>query len=357
MAHDHVVFTEESAATTFTSQEMERFHRTSRKRSHNINDRSGRGTNSCGCVSTISCQPLPATDGSGVIDIRIVTTPPAGVTCTHPLVYCCYTSQPHTYVCGTRTPMRLANVKLKTGQAPFAAFPWSAIILGPENNYIGGGILVGSYHVLTAAHKIASYVNCPGVKVRLGDWDITRNIEPYSYQDYIISNVYIHPHFNSANLQNDIAVIKLYQQIPLGVYPNINPACLSRQNAAFTGQRCIVAGWGTDAFGPSGQYQSIEKEATVPVLGWSDCQAKLQATRLGSQFQFNPNSFICAGGEEGYDACTGDGGSALVCEVNGQHYVAGIVAWGIGCADKGVPGVYVNVPSYIDWINQKISQT
>jgi len=68
--------------------------------------------------------------------------------------------------------------------------------------------------------------------------------------------------------------------------------------------RCTVAGWGKDAFGPSGQYQNIERSATVPVLGWSDCQAKLQATRLGLQFQFNHASFICAGGEEGYDACT-----------------------------------------------------
>lgn len=68
--------------------------------------------------------------------------------------------------------------------------------------------------------------------------------------------------------------------------------------------RCTVAGWGKDAFGPTGQYQSIEREATVPLLEWADCQAKLQATRLGPQFQFNPTSFICAGGEEGYDACT-----------------------------------------------------
>jgi hypothetical protein len=37
MAHEHVVFTEESASTTFTSQEMERFPRTLRKHSHDIN--------------------------------------------------------------------------------------------------------------------------------------------------------------------------------------------------------------------------------------------------------------------------------------------------------------------------------
>ncbi|KDR16418.1 Serine proteinase stubble [Zootermopsis nevadensis] len=239
----------------------------------------------------------------------------------------------------------------------FAEFPWSAIILGPENDYIGGGVLVAPHHVLTAAHKVVSYVNCPGVKIRLGDWDITRNIEPYSYQDYEISSVYIHPQFNSANLQNDIAIIKLSQPVPLGVYPNINPACLAQQNAVFTGERCTVAGWGKDAFGPNGQYQSIQREARLPVLRWADCQDKLQVTRLGSQFQFNPTSFICAGGEEGYDACTGDGGSALVCEMKGQYYVAGIVAWGIGCADKGVPGVYVNVPSYMNWISQKISGT
>lgn len=79
--------------------------------------------------------------------------------------------------------------------------------------------------------------NCPGVKVRLGEWDITRNIEPQSYQDYDISSVYIHPEFISANLHNDIAVIKLTQQIPLGAYPNINPACLPQQNTAFTGER------------------------------------------------------------------------------------------------------------------------
>jgi methionine-rich copper-binding protein CopC len=37
MAHDHVVFTEEPVSTTFRPQEMERFHRTFRKHSHNAN--------------------------------------------------------------------------------------------------------------------------------------------------------------------------------------------------------------------------------------------------------------------------------------------------------------------------------
>jgi hypothetical protein len=43
-------------------------------------------------------------------------------------------------------------------QAMFAEFPWSAIILRDEHNYIGGAVLVGTYSVLTAAHKVASYM-------------------------------------------------------------------------------------------------------------------------------------------------------------------------------------------------------
>lgn len=64
-----------------------------------------------------------------------------------------------------------------------------------------------------------------------------------------------------------------------------------------------------------------------------------------------------AGGEEGNDVCTGDGGSPLVCSIESDpdyYYQAGIVVGGIGCGMKDVPGFYADVSKYRDWIDEKI---
>lgn len=68
--------------------------------------------------------------------------------------------------------------------------------------------------------------------------------------------------------------------------------------------RCWVTGWGKDAFGKEGNFQYILKKVDVPVLDSNECEARLRQTRLTQNFQLSRSSFICAGGEEGKDACT-----------------------------------------------------
>ena len=57
---------------------------------------------------------------------------------------------------------------------------------------------------------------------------------------------------------------------------------------------------------------------------------------------------------DGKDTCKGDGGSPLVCpsKTDPNTYTqAGIVAWGIGCGENNVPGVYASVSQGLCWID------
>lgn len=139
----------------------------------------------------------------------------------------------------------------------------------------------------------------------------------------------------------------------MGTTPTITTACLT--TSAVTSGRCYVSGWGRDAF-VNGQYQAIQKQTDLPIVPQSTCQSMLQQTRLGTAFTLDQTSFMCAGGESGKDACTGDGGAPLVCNINGRFYAIGLVAWGIGCGTGSTPGVYVNLASYISWIQTTVLQ-
>lgn len=94
----------------------------------------------------------------------------------------------------------------------------------------------------------------------------------------------------------------------------------------------------------------------LPLVPRADCVRALRSTRLGSHYNLH-RSFICAGGEDSKDTCKGDGGSPLVCKIRdqgGRYAQVGIVAWGIGCGENDIPGVYVNVALYTDWVDKQM---
>ena len=72
--------------------------------------------------------------------------------------------------------------------------------------------------------------------------------------------------------------------------------------------------------------------------------------QAGRNFRLS-SSEVCAGGEEGKDACDGDGGAPLVCQSkDNRWHVVGLVTWGVDCARKGVPGIYANVHNMLNFI-------
>lgn len=67
---------------------------------------------------------------------------------------------------------------------------------------------------------------------------------------------------------------------------------------------------------------------------------------------------LCAGGEEGKDACAGDSGNVLMAlDTSGspQYYAVGLVSFGpTPCGQAGIPSMYTKVSEYVDWIQSNI---
>lgn len=46
-------------------------------------------------------------------------------------------------------------------------------------------------------------------------------------------------------------------------------------------------------------------------------------------------------------------GNPLMCQQDdGSFTLVGLTSWGVSCGQKNVPGVYVNVAEYVDFIEQ-----
>lgn len=101
--------------------------------------------------------------------------------------------------------------------------------------------------------------------------------------------------------------------------------------------RCTVVGWGKSAHDDANDYMDVIHEVEVPVVNHSLCTKwySLQDVPIGE-------TMLCAGYPEGQkDACQGDSGGPLLCRdsVSDPWYVAGIVSWGINCAQPNLPGM------------------
>uniref|UniRef100_A0A8D1CAK6 Peptidase S1 domain-containing protein n=1 Tax=Sus scrofa TaxID=9823 RepID=A0A8D1CAK6_PIG len=98
--------------------------------------------------------------------------------------------------------------------------------------------------------------------------------------------------------------------------------------------------------------QTLQK-LKVPIIDSGICSRLYwQGTGEGAVTE----DMLCAGYLEGQrDACLGDSGGPLMCQVEGTWLLAGVISWGEGCAERNRPGVYISLAAHRSWV-QRIVQ-
>jgi plasma kallikrein len=236
--------------------------------------------------------------------------------------------------------------------AQFAEFPWmiAGLVLrnledGETLVYEFGGSLISEKAVLTAAHAISGK-NPRKIVLRAGEWNLENEKEMPKHQDRNIANIFVHQEFDRLNLLHNVALLIADNNFDLTAH--VNTICLPTNLNYVGGDDCLVTGWGKDKFGEEGTYQKFLKKIDMPVVAKRDCEEKISKTVLGPDFKLKEGK-LCAGGQEGKDACTGDGGSPLVCEMeygnSVVYFQVGIVASALAgqCGQKDVPAFYTKV--------------
>jgi len=270
--------------------------------------------------------------------------------------------------CGKRNTEGLVNNldEARVGEANFGEWPHVCAILNhvqvgldDENElvpvYVCGASLIAPQVVLTSGHCVNNTDSfSDNLSVRCGEWDTTTTDELLPFQERRVNRIMKHPDLDVDNHHKNFALLFLSNAFE--IQDHISPMCLPKpRSRPLDGQFCVSHGWGKDKFGNEGEYQTRLKEVVIPIVENDQCENDLRGTRLGEYFELD-ESFICAGGIRGIDTCKGDGGSPLVCQLSqGSWYQAGIVSYGIGCGESGIPGVYSDVSYASCWIDQEVS--
>ncbi|KAM4707389.1 transmembrane protease serine 9 [Discoglossus pictus] len=248
--------------------------------------------------------------------------------------------------CGKRPAMQKGNRIVGGSDAVKGEFPWQ-VSLRENNEHFCGATIINDKWLVSAAHCFNDFQD-PAVWVAyIGTTSLSGS--DGSTVKASIKNIIKHPSYDPDTADYDVAVLELESPLKFNKYSQ--PICLPDSTHVFpVGKKCIITGWGYLKEDNLVKPEVLQK-ATVALMDQTLCNSLYSNVVT--------DRMLCAGYLEGkIDSCQGDSGGPLVCEEpSGKFFLAGIVSWGVGCAEARRPGVYVRVSKVRNWVVEVISKS
>jgi len=209
-------------------------------------------------------------------------------------------------------------------------YPYFSLMYGRS---LCGGVLIAPRLVLGAAH-------CEDAAdlFRIG---LFEDIRDGQYVD--IRNTFVHPEYRRTNLSYDIMIFELDK---VAEFPYVILERETISEGKFT-----VLGFGDTDKGSPLELSDELQEVQLEYVDNAACDKGHGYTGEVTE------DMMCVGGND-KDSCIGDSGGPLI--KRGASYeedrLVGVVSWGRGCAEKGVPGVYARISYFYDWILETVCE-